>query len=345
MKKILLPRLADDRGRIDGVLAMRHPVDGENRVVVGQRVVTVVVAERPLGPPDARRHRAQQCELRAADQAMGAAAAHYRQPIAGKQRRQHQLGHVLRKRRDGGQHQRGRTAEKYGGGQCLVPCFGRGVVESASLADLPVHAGRPGIVHLQPVHAEVVPGARRVLGVDERQRDERPAVLGPAGKGRQPVEPDVAGDNLGYRPPGPRSRADAEQRAGHVARAPQFRGRRREQRLGQLHQPPDELQRARAEGELRPARGTEQVGDERKRRTGDVREEQRRAAGGDDPAVDLRRFERGIDGNLDNREVAVTFQPIDERTEVGKTGARHEHVVDDTSPGTPVDRHPRSACW
>ena len=122
-----------------------------------------------------------------------------------------------------------------------------------------------------------------------------------------------------------------------TSRAPHsFAGRRRQQCLGQLDQTPDELQRARPEGELRPAGGPEQVGDEGKRRAGNVGEQQRRPAGGDDPPVNLRRFEDRVDRRLDDRQVAVTPQPVDERTKVGESATRHEYAADNTSPGAPA---------
>ena len=88
-------------------------------------------------------------------------------------------------------------------------------------------------------------------------------------------------------PPG----ADLQQFQADVARAPQLRRRRRQERLGEMHDALDERERARAERELRAARRAEQVGDERKRRALDVGEQQRRPAGGDHAAMDLRGLE------------------------------------------------------
>src|SRR5262245_17233965 len=70
------------------------------------------------------------------------------------------------------------------------------VMKSASLSDLPVHARCPLIVDLHAVHAEVVSVSFGVSGIDERQRDERPAVLRPAGDRRQAPEMDVGGQML-----------------------------------------------------------------------------------------------------------------------------------------------------
>ena len=54
--------------------AMRDPLDLKDRVVVLQRVVAVVIAERALGPPQLRRHLADQRELGVGDERMRAAA-------------------------------------------------------------------------------------------------------------------------------------------------------------------------------------------------------------------------------------------------------------------------------
>ena len=113
------------------------------------------------------------------------------------------------------------------------------------------------------------------------------------------------------------------ERPGHIARAPELRRRRGKQRLGQLDEAANELQWTSPEGQLRPARGPEQIRCERKGRPGYIREEQRRPTGRDDAAVDLGGLEVRIDRRLHNREVAVTPQPVDERTQIGETVPAH----------------------
>jgi hypothetical protein len=51
---------------------------------------------------------------------------------------------------------------------------------------------------------------------------------------------------------------------------------------------------------------------------GDVLEQQRRTAGGNHPAVDLRRLEMRRDRRLHRDEVSVTAKAIEKRPEVGK---------------------------
>ena len=68
-EEVLLARLADDRRRVDRVLAAgRAPSTSEHRVVVAQRVVAVVVAERPFRPAQPRRHVADERDLGVGDE-------------------------------------------------------------------------------------------------------------------------------------------------------------------------------------------------------------------------------------------------------------------------------------
>ena len=80
---------------------------------------------------------------------------------------------------------------------------------------------------------------------------------------RQPIEPHVGRDTLGDRPARDAPRADLEQLEPDIARAPQLAGRRRQQRLRQMHEPLDQPQRPLAERQLGAPRRAEQVGDER----------------------------------------------------------------------------------
>ena len=104
-----------------------------------------------------------------------------------------------------------------------------------------------------------------MLGVDQRQRHERAAVLGPARDDRQLVEADVVGHDLDDRPAAAARQPDARQIAEEAARAPQLRRRRRQDRLGGVHEPLDERVRARPERQAGAARRAEQVGDSGKR--------------------------------------------------------------------------------
>ena len=275
-----------------------------------------MIAERPLGMAHVRGDLADQRELRIGDQRMRRRALDQRQPPPRDQRRQQQFRHVLGQRRDRRQDQRRRPAEEDRDRQRLAPLLGQLVVEAAALADLPVHARLRRAVHVHPVHPEVVAVPVRMLRVDERQRHERPAVLGPELQRRQLVEADVRGHHLGDGPARHPPQADARRRGRQVPRLPQLRGRRRHV-LHEPHEALDEGQRAVAECLRRPRRRAEQVRDQRKRRALDAREQERGPARRDHAAVDLGDFETGIDRGIDDHQVAVALEPTQEAAKVG----------------------------
>ena len=172
--------------------------------------------------------------------------------------------------------------------------------------------------------------------VDERQRDERTAVLGPAGQRRQAIEPDVGRHAIDHRSALDASRADLEQLGADVARVPELARRRRQQRLGELDEPTNQPQRPIAKRQLGAASGAEQIGDEPEVRALDVGEQQRRTAGRDHAAMDLRDFEVGIDLRFDRDKVVVTAKLVEKRAEIGE---RHGTAAD--APATGSGRLPR----
>ena len=97
---VFLWRLADNGGREDGVFAVIEALGLEYRVVVLQRVIAVVIAERPLGLAHVRRHHAFNGEFGFGDQGQRG-ALHAAQALALQQRGQNQLGQILGQRRDG----------------------------------------------------------------------------------------------------------------------------------------------------------------------------------------------------------------------------------------------------
>ena len=204
-------------------------------------------------------------------------------------------------------------------GRLCPRAFGDGVVIAAALADLPVHARAARVVDLHPVHAEVVPRAIGMRRVDERQRDERTAVLGPARERRQAIEPDVGRHPIDHRSALDAPRADLEQLAADVARVPHLARCRRQQRLGELDEPANQPQRPLAKRHLGAAGGAEEIRDEPEVGAFDVGEEQRRTARRNHTAVNLRRFEMRIDLRFDRDKVVVTAKLVEERARSGTT--------------------------
>lgn len=138
-----------------------------------------MVAERAFAPALAGRHRAVERELARGDERVRRLAVHAREALAEQEAREQELGHVLGQRRDGRQDEGRRAADEDRRGQPAPEALGLVVVEAAALVDLEVHARRGRVVDLHAVHAEVGLPRRGVLGVDERQREERPAVAVP----------------------------------------------------------------------------------------------------------------------------------------------------------------------
>ena len=78
----------------------------------------------------------------------------------------------------------------------LAEPLGDAVMLGAALVPLPVHAGRPPVVHLHAVGADVAHARLGIARDHERQRDEGAAVLGPGLEHRQLVEAAVGLDDL-----------------------------------------------------------------------------------------------------------------------------------------------------
>ena len=193
---------------------------------------------------------------------------------------------------------------------------------------------------LQAINTEVVAASVGMLGEDERQGDERPAVLRPGGHRREPVQPHLVGDDVGHRAAAHAADTDPEQLGREVPCAPQRRRSRRQRRLDQLDQPADQPLWPLAKCQLSAARGPEQVGDERKVGVADVREEQRRPPRGHDPAMDLGGLEcRGHRrGDLD--KVTIASEAIEKGTQVGeghtkRSGDRRPEAGDRRKPAGP----------
>jgi hypothetical protein len=62
------------------------------------------------------------------------------------------------------------------------------IVKAAAFVYLPVQTGCAGVITLDAVHPKIVLAGLRMLRVNERQRDKRPAVFLPGGKNRQLVK-------------------------------------------------------------------------------------------------------------------------------------------------------------
>ena len=175
--------------------------DLEDRVVVLQRVVAVVVAERALGPARARRHLADERELGVGDERMRPRPprpACSRSPAMSEASISSGTfsgsGAMADRMSAGGPPRKTVT------GSAWPRAFGHLVVEAAALADLPVHArcDRASCT-CRRYMPRLWPRPSGMLGVDQRQRDERAAVLGPGGQAGRRSSRTSSVDDLGDR--------------------------------------------------------------------------------------------------------------------------------------------------
>jgi hypothetical protein len=80
----------------------------------------------------------------------------------------------------------------------------------------------------------------------------------------------------------------------------------------------DQSERPFTEREFSPPRRAKKIGHQREICPGDIGEKQRRAACGNDTAMDLRRLETSVDGRGNLNQVVIATQPIEKRAEVAK---------------------------
>ena len=209
---------------------------------------------------------------------------------------------------------RGRAADEDVDPQRLTPADRRRVVHADPAVDLVMQPDLAvGLIlvarELDPVHPQVRPAqarAVRVLGVDLRQGDKRPAVHRPALDLRQLIDRDPVGQD---RPGSHAPRQQPPERARHAAISPGVLGQRARINL-ELDQPAHRLERV-AKQELRPVERAEQVAQERERRPLGPAEQQGRSARLIDPPLDGGDLQVRVDLLVDDDELLLSFQVAD----------------------------------
>jgi hypothetical protein len=160
-----------------------------------------------------------------------------------------------------------------------------------------------------------------VLRVDERQCEERPAVLLPSREHGQLVEPRRSVYNFGDGPTTNTARAEFQSFERERALPPERGGSWRQKRFGNVDGPADERFRLRAKRLLDAPLRPEEVGDDGVAAAFDVSEEERGAAPLDDATVNLREFEIGVNFRSDFDEVSLTTEQFEKRAEVSMHAA------------------------
>src|SRR4051812_48922712 len=207
--------------------------------------------------------------------------------LSAEQRGKNQLRHVFRQRSDCGNNQRRRAAKKHGDRQRLIQSFGFVIVKAAALLNLPVQPGCRFVKNLHSINAEVMLLRYRMFGVDQRQRNEWPAIFLPGCQHRQMIESRLALDDISDRSPRHSLRSQFQEIAHQRTMFPKLRSVRREQRLGHMDNSFDELLGLRSKGEIDPFRGSKEIGDYREWAALHPLEQERRTAFFNHPAMYL----------------------------------------------------------
>ena len=108
--------------------------------------------------------------------------------LAAQKSREQQFVESFRHRRSRRERQRRIRAKRDRNLEPLAHLLGETVVLRAPLVPLPVHAGRPVVVDLHAVRADVAHAGLGVFRENHRQGDVRTAVVRPAGQNRDLVE-------------------------------------------------------------------------------------------------------------------------------------------------------------
>ncbi len=224
------------------------------------------------------------------------------------------------------------TAERDRHRQPLPAALGDGMMGVGVLVDLPVHADRPGVMALQPVHAKIALTRLGMLRVGQAQVQEHPAVVRPGVHAGQAEQVDVRAledDVLARRGPDP-ARRHRPQRGDLAQRLPQPAEPDRDLGSEQGGDPVADL--VEAAGPQRgghPPLGAEDVDGQRHVGAERPVEQQRGPALPNHPRDDLGDLQDRVDRDADVPQVAVALEMNEERAQI-----RPGH---DTHPGrTPI---------
>ena len=320
---ILLRRLAHHRDRKDGIAAVCHLRQVEDRLFTLVGIVPEVVAERPFPPSFARRHDPFQHEIgRGGHEDRHAHRPHRLERRSPEERGKRQFVDVLGQGRHGGEHEDRVAPEDTAGRQRLAARLGLPVVERAPLLDLHVQTGGAPVEDLHPIGAEIAASRDRVLREHHRPGDERTAVLRPAGEDRKSVEIRV-GHDVAAAPVVDRRDLRAEGAAEEAAGLPERPDGGGLQSFGRECQFEPDRFRFAPEGETDPLAPREEIRHHREFVSLDLFEKERRSVQRGGAGGDLRDLEAR--GHRDRHPVQLTGlrQGAEERAQpVEPDGAR-----------------------
>ena len=153
----------------------------QHRILVGERIVTGVVAERTFHPPLGRINVALQHDLGVGRHVMvHRLAAHHVHGLAAQKAGEHHLVYARWQWRRRRINRRRRGAEYHRHLQPLLLALGVPVVLGAAFVQVPMHPERLIVENLEAIHADVALAGVGIVREHQRQGDVAAAVIGPA---------------------------------------------------------------------------------------------------------------------------------------------------------------------
>ena len=169
---------------------MSDTLDMKNGIIVGKRIITGVIAEWSLAPKLVGRNVAFENDLGVGGNLKvdGLAFDHLDGFMSEETRKNH-LVHIARQGSSRRVSQERISADRDGGFDFrLTERLSVAKILRAVLMNVPMHAGGGGVEFLKAIHADVALAGSGIFGDDERQCDERSAVLRPALEDRNFIE-------------------------------------------------------------------------------------------------------------------------------------------------------------
>ncbi len=287
-------------------------------------VIAQMVAERPLGQQAIRIDRADDAEVAVGVEGQGAGAPDHSHAAAAEGAGKTQLAHAFGQRHDRRHRHRRRAAHEHIHAERLAGPHRRGVVHADRTMDLIMESNFavrrvlvPG--QLNAVHAEIrAPQARLadILGVDDRQRDEWPAVSRPTHQLRQLTNTSLLSQHGAAAHKLRQHARRIERRPPVLPRPPRRRLRLSAQGHQSLH-PGERI----AKHQPRALDRAEEIADHRKPATDDAGEVHGRPSRRVDAAVDGCGLEPGVNGRVDPDELPVPIEVVNAFAEAAITHA------------------------
>jgi hypothetical protein len=183
-------------------------------------------------------------------------------------------------------------------------------MKAAAFVYLPVQPRRLSVKALHAVHSQIVLTGRRMLRVDEREREERPAVFLPRRQDRQFIKSRRLVHHLRDGSAPGVACAELQSFKSKETMLPELCGAGRKESFSDMHDLSHKSLRLRAEGKLNTPRCAEEISDYGVAAALDAIEKQRGASALDHSAMDFGEFEVGVNFRFDSYEIVFAFEQV-----------------------------------